>query len=47
MLTIPAEKRLLQSLLFLDKTYPAGIALVPSAGWPVTMHTASLGPVRW
>lgn len=28
-------------------THPVGIVLVPSAGWPVTVHTASLGPGRW
>lgn len=47
MITIPAKKYLLQSLLFLDKPYPVGTALVPSAGWPETVHTASLGSGRW
>lgn len=42
-----AAKYLLQSLLLLEKPYPVGTALVPSAGWPETVHTASLGPGRW
>lgn len=37
----------MQSLLFLAKTYLVGTALAPSAGWPETVHTASLGPGRW